>query len=36
MTGAWTTSAIAVAAELKLADHIASGPLPPDRLGGRV
>lgn len=32
MTGAWTTSAIAVAAELRLADHLDAGPLSADRL----
>lgn len=32
MTGAWTTSAIAVAAELQLADHLASGPVSAERL----
>lgn len=32
MTGAWTTSAIAVAAELQLADHLASGPASAERL----
>lgn len=32
MTGAWTTQAIAVAAELGLADRLAAGPMPTSRL----
>ncbi len=32
MTGAWTTQAIAVAAELGLADRLAEGPIPTSRL----